>query len=78
MGGQSDFEGETGFVDEGRGGRGDVRLPHELVAPVTEGEGVVPHDAKAVPLFREVALDLEQIGEVGIGVEAQLEVDGVG
>ena len=52
--------------------RGDARLADEVAVPVAEHELALP-DAPVLTLLYERVLDLEQVGEVGAGLDAYLD-----
>ena len=65
-------------IDVSRLRAANASLAHERVAPVTEDERVLLDAREALALLLQGVLDLEQVGEVGIGVEAEFELDRLG
>jgi hypothetical protein len=66
---------EAALVDARRLRHPDPRLAHEVAAPVAEHERVALDAAIALAGLRERVLDLEQVGEVRVGVEPELELE---
>src|SRR5262249_53150086 len=63
------------LVDLDRRGGGDERLPNEAISLVTEQHATVGDAAVELTLLGQRVLDLEQIGEIRTGGDANVEVD---
>ena len=72
---ETDPEGQAGLVDLRRRRRRDRRRPPEHLALVGEHQTAVLHPTRVAALLLERVLDLEQVGEVAPGLEANPEVD---
>ena len=67
-------EHEAIFPELGRLVRGDHGLPFEVLAAVPEDELVIRHLAVQLALLLQLVLHLEEVGEVGARLEADLEL----